>query len=59
VVLLAEVFDRKVTFNGTNIKTETQINVLDVVFDSKLSWKERVAQTLTKLNRALNAFRLI
>ena len=45
--------------NDTLIKTTPQINVLGVIFDSKLQWNEQVSNTIKKANKALQAIRLI
>ena len=45
--------------NNTLIKTTPQINVLGVIFDSKLQWNEQVSNTIKKANKALQAIRLI
>ena len=36
------------TLNNTPIKSKTTINVLGVLFDSKLQWSEHIAQAIKK-----------
>ena len=45
--------------NGVDVSTKSEINVLGVLFDSKLQWGPQVQKTLTKANKALNAIRMI
>ena len=40
------------------IKSNKKINVLGVIFDSKLQWADHIAHAITKLLNALNAIRL-
>ena len=47
------------TLQGTKIKTKKSINVLGVVFDSKLNWQIHVATAITKAKKALFALRLL
>ena len=42
-----------------SIITQTVINVLGVIFDSKLQWSNQVANCIQKANRALSAIKLI
>ena len=42
-----------------DIQTRSEMNVLGVVFDSKLKWGPQVANAISKSNKALNAIRLI
>ena len=42
-----------------SITTKKTLNVLGVIFDSKLQWTEHVAMAISKSNRALNALRMI
>ena len=44
---------------GKTIKSNKSINILGVIFDSKLQWAEHVAHALKKSMKALNAIRLI
>ena len=48
-----------ISVNGINVRTRTEINVLGVLFDSKLKWGPQVQRTLQKAHKALNAIRLI
>ena len=48
-----------ITFNGKTIRTKRQINVLGVIFDSKLQWSNQVCQAINKAKRALHGIRLI
>ena len=41
------------------ILTKKSINVLGVIFDSKLQWSEHVAKAVQKSNRSLNALKII
>ena len=49
----------EITLNGQRIKTKKQINVLGVVFDSKLQWTNQVAQAITRSKQALHGIKLI
>ena len=44
---------------GKMIKSNKSINVLGVIFDSKLQWADHIAHALKKSFKALNAIRLI
>ena len=48
-----------ITLNNQVIKSNKTINVLGVIFDSKLQWADHIAQAITKSFDALNAIRLI
>ena len=48
-----------VSLNGKSIKSNKNINVLLVIFDSKLKWADHVAKAVKKANAALNAIKLI
>ena len=48
-----------INVNGTNVHTKSVINVLGVLFDSKLQWAAHINSAVTKANRALNAIKLI
>ena len=48
-----------ILLNGQTITSNNKINVLGVIFDSKMQWTEQVAQTLNKANSALCAIRMI
>jgi hypothetical protein len=43
----------------TSIKSKSEINVLGVLFDSKLQWTNHVCRVIQKADRALNAIKLI
>ena len=45
--------------NGTPIESSSSMNVLGVIFDSRMQWAEHLASCVTKANKALNAIRLI
>ena len=45
--------------NGKIIKSKKEINVLGIIFDSKLQWGPQVANAITKSTRALNVISLI
>ena len=45
--------------NGTEIKSSNTMNILGVIFDSKLQWCSQVAYSIKKANNALNAIKLI
>jgi hypothetical protein len=47
----------KVGFDS--IATKKTLNVLGVIFDSKLQWTEQVAKAILKSNRSLNALKII
>ena len=48
-----------ITINHKVIISKTQINVLGVIFDSKLQWSNQVSQAVSKSKRALHGIRLI
>ena len=41
------------------ISTKKSLNVLGVIFDSKLQWSDHVANTILKASRSLNALKMI
>ena len=45
--------------NGNRVQTKKEMNVLGIIFDSKLQWTTQVTNTITKVNKALNAISLI
>ena len=49
----------EINLNNCRIKSMNQMNVLGVIFDSKLNWTPQVNQTITKSKTALHAIRLI
>ena len=48
-----------VTINNINIETKDTMNVLGVLFDSKLQWNKHIEQTVIKTRKALQAIYLI
>ena len=48
-----------IKIQGSSIKSSKTMNVLGVLFDSKLTWGPQVAHTIAKANRALYAIRMI
>ena len=49
----------EVTLNNCRIKTQNKMNVLGVLFDTKLTWASQINQTISKAKVALHAIRLI
>ena len=49
----------KVKLFDTVIKSQNSMNVLGVIFDSKLQWSAQVSNAILKANRALYAIKLI
>ena len=45
--------------NNSRVTSTPQINVLGVIFDSKMQWNEQVSKTIKKANKALLAIKLI
>ena len=45
-----------ITVNNKAIKSKSTINILGVLFDSKLSWSDHVAKTLLKTNKLIKRF---
>ena len=45
--------------NGAVITSSSTMNVLGVIFDSKLQWSNQVANSIRKANAALHAIKLI
>ena len=45
--------------NGTIIKSIASMNVLGVIFGSKLNWNDHISKAISKSNRALHCIRLI
>ncbi len=43
----------------TKIITKKSINVLCVIFDSKLMWSEHIASVIAKSKRSLNSLKII
>ena len=48
-----------IIMDNTTVKTKSTINILGVLFDSKLHWGQHITQAIHKANRALNAIKLI
>ena len=44
---------------GDSVKSVNQMNVLGVIFDSKLTWSAQVLNSILKANKALHAICLI
>ena len=44
---------------GQTIKSNKSINILGVIFDSKLQWSEHFSYSIKRSMKALNAIRLI
>ena len=49
----------EITINNVLVKSKDHMNVLGVIFDSKLSWAKHVATQANKANSALHAIKLI
>ena len=49
----------RISLNGQLVISNSKINVLGVIFDSKLQWYDQVAHTLKKANSALYAIKMI
>ena len=49
----------QIKLNNSVIKSKPYMNVLGVIFDSKLQWQEQVALTIKKSKRALYCIKLI
>ena len=49
----------KITINGNEVTSKKSINILGVIFDSKLQWSDHIAHTIKNSMSALNAIRLI
>ena len=45
--------------NGNRVQTKKEMNVLGIIFDSKLQWTNQVINTIARANKALNAISLI
>ena len=48
-----------VNINGTIIRSVNNMNVLGVIFDSKLNWNDHIARAINKANSALHCIKLI
>ena len=49
----------KIKIFNSEIESKNTMNVLGVIFDSKLQWSAQVSHTILKANRALHAIRMI
>ena len=49
----------EIIVNNIIIKSMQNMNVLGVIFDSKLTWSKHISTQVSKANRALHAIRLI
>ena len=49
---------KKIHYN-TPFMSKDSINVLDIIFDSKLTWATHIENQINKSNKALNAIKLI
>ena len=49
----------EITISNEILKSLTEMNVLGVIFDSKLTWSSHVSKQINKANQALHAIRLI
>ena len=49
----------EITVNNTVVKSTTEMNVLGVLFDSKLTWSNHVSKQINKANKALHAIKMI
>ena len=49
----------QMVFNNQILKSKKQMNVLGVIFDSKLNWQPHVSNAISKSKRALHAIYLI
>ena len=48
-----------ISVNNTHVLSKDSINVLGIIFDSKLTWAKHISCQIGKANRALHAIRLI
>ena len=48
----------EVQINNNLVRSKKEINVLGVMFDSKLQWTTQMAQAINKSKRALHAIKL-
>ena len=49
----------EIVVNNIHVKSKDHINILGVIFDSKLTWANHVAKQSNKANSALHAIKLI
>ena len=49
----------EITVNTVVITSKDNMNVLGVIFDSKLTWSKHTANQISKSSRALHAIKLI
>ena len=45
----------KILINGNEVASKKSINILGVIFDSKLQWSDRIAHTIKRSMNTLNA----
>jgi hypothetical protein len=48
-----------IKLQGNSIRSNKTINVLGILFDSKLSWVAQVPHAISKANRALHTIKII
>ena len=48
-----------ITINSSTIRSKLNMNVLGVIFDSRLKWNDQVSHAISKSNSALHCIRLI
>ena len=48
-----------ISLDGANIISNRTINVLGVIFDSKLTWADHISHAIKLSNKALNAIQII
>ena len=49
----------EISVAGVLVKSKDHMNVLGIMFDSKLTWAKHVATQISKANSALHAIKLI
>ena len=49
----------EITLNNTIIPSQSSMNVLGVIFDSKLNWSKQVSQATQKAKKSLHAIKMI
>ena len=49
----------EINVNNIIIKSKSEINVLGVLFDSKLTWANHLSKQINKCNKASHAIKLI
>jgi hypothetical protein len=48
-----------IKFDDKRISSNNQINVLGLIFDSKLNWGSHIWKAIAKSNKSLNAIKVI